>query len=913
MSSNIARFGAGWLVSAIFVAGTIVHAEDASRRTIEEIVVTAEKRESTVQDTAIAITAFSDEFLENFGIRSQEDLQNYTPSTTIQPYDVTIRGVGRNFRTLGGDPGVSTYVNGVYSEDFGIASTENALYDIERIEILRGPQGTLYGRNAIGGAVNFLSKKPTQDWQGEVRSVVGEFDANELYGFISGPIVEDVLAFRVNGAKARRDGSAEDNGGFTDLAKGDDQNVQIALQFTPNEQIEVNVRYNNRHFVGDIGGQTAYISEGVGLEDKGQANTSIYAQGLCRIPVVTSNPLGANTCLGFAAPLPAPPPGAIALRDPATGETAYAMRVRPGIDIAAGYRPSSLFQHVGSEINGSGNARDMEAEVDTNGLSYQAFDQSATTFELAYHLNDGTSIKYIYGYNEFDYTFDLDADRTSSTNGDFTFRVLEEVYTYSHELQLLWDFGDSVTTTTGLYYFKSGRDQRLDFFDPLVQGRFTQPAFYGPLAPFIGPLAGLSATPVTLGSASKGASIAGPWGGDDNGTFFQYDNANTTDAYAAYTQAEWQINDQFALTLGVRWSKDEKEVTEDRFGYFELNPAAFGLDLFTYNAVTGAISFFGVPTCALTDQTCQTPLRLQGIPLSFADNGFGEDDWTETTWRVNLDWTPTDNHLVYLSATTGYRSGGYNLGLRNCYPGSAICELQPYDAETVLAYEIGSKSELLDRRLQVNLSAYLYDYEEYQDRVNGIDPLTGQAVDVVQNAPQAENWGIEVESNWLATDAWMIGGNYSYAKTEYTESYLASNEDDPASPRSIFGPRQFDVEGNELNRIPRHKVTVYTNYSWATSVGRFDFYTTVAWEDRQYYTPFNLDIDRAPDFYRWDGRVEWTSTDERLSVAAYCNNITDELGVRDLGTNAEGSNWVRSVTQTYPRFWALDVRYKWGG
>src|SRR5262245_39713595 len=361
MSMDTARFGVGFAVAAILATGVAAQAEEAaSRRTIEEIVVSAEKRESTVQDTSIAITAFSDQFLEDFGIRSQEDLQNYTPSTTIQPYDVTIRGVGRNFRTLGGDPGVSTYVNGVYSEDFGIASTENALYDIERIEVLRGPQGTLYGRNAIGGAVNFLSKKPTHDWQGEVRTVFGEFDANEYYGFVSGPILQDVLAFRINGAKARRDGSAEDNGGFTDLAKGNDQNVQLALMFTPNEHIEVNVRYNNRHFVGDIGGQTAYISEGVGLDDRSVANTSIYAAGLCRLPVGAPNPVGTNGCLLPVPVLPAPPPGAIALRDPQTGAAAFAQRVRPGIDVAASYRPSSLFQHSGSQINGDGNGRNMD-------------------------------------------------------------------------------------------------------------------------------------------------------------------------------------------------------------------------------------------------------------------------------------------------------------------------------------------------------------------------------------------------------------------------------------------------------------------------------------------------------------------------------------------------------------------------
>ncbi|MYK83720.1 MAG: Plug domain-containing protein [Gammaproteobacteria bacterium] len=105
---------------------------DGGRR-IEEVVVTAEKRESTVSDTSISITAFGEQMIAEYGIQSPDELVNFIPATTRDPYDIRIRGVGRNFRALGGDPGVATYYNGIYSEDFGIAATENALYDIERV------------------------------------------------------------------------------------------------------------------------------------------------------------------------------------------------------------------------------------------------------------------------------------------------------------------------------------------------------------------------------------------------------------------------------------------------------------------------------------------------------------------------------------------------------------------------------------------------------------------------------------------------------------------------------------------------------------------------------------------------------------------------------------------------------------
>ena len=148
--------------------------DDKDRGGIEEITVTAEKRESTVSDTSMSITAFDASLIEDLGLQGANDLMDQLPATTRDPYDVRIRGVGRNFRALGGDPGVATYYNGVYSPDFGIAASENYYYDVERIEVLRGPQGTLYGRNSIGGAINYITKKPSFESGAEARVLFGD-------------------------------------------------------------------------------------------------------------------------------------------------------------------------------------------------------------------------------------------------------------------------------------------------------------------------------------------------------------------------------------------------------------------------------------------------------------------------------------------------------------------------------------------------------------------------------------------------------------------------------------------------------------------------------------------------------------------------------------------------------------------
>lgn len=187
--SSFRLFGRMAAAAAVLSTGVPALAQEAGpARQIEEVIVTAERKEASIQDTSISITAFTGDMLDDFGIRNQEDLQNFIPATTIQPYDATVRGVGRNFRALGGDPGVATYMNGVYSEDL-LTATAATFWDVERIEVLRGPQGTLYGRNAVGGAINILYKEPTEEFDFAMKGIAGNFGTQEYYGMVNAPIL----------------------------------------------------------------------------------------------------------------------------------------------------------------------------------------------------------------------------------------------------------------------------------------------------------------------------------------------------------------------------------------------------------------------------------------------------------------------------------------------------------------------------------------------------------------------------------------------------------------------------------------------------------------------------------------------------------------------------------------------------
>ncbi len=173
--------------------------------TVEEIIVTAEKREASIQDVPIAISAFGRDLRDNLGIISNADLANHTPSTTFNtnPNRIFIRGVGRVENSLGTEPGVAVYRDGIYAQEVG--QLPESTFFTDRIEVLRGPQGTLYGRNAVGGAVNIISKRPTQEFSAEIRAGLYSDAGQQLGAAVSGPIT-DRIRYRVAAEMDQNDG-----------------------------------------------------------------------------------------------------------------------------------------------------------------------------------------------------------------------------------------------------------------------------------------------------------------------------------------------------------------------------------------------------------------------------------------------------------------------------------------------------------------------------------------------------------------------------------------------------------------------------------------------------------------------------------------------------------------------------------
>lgn len=209
---------------------------------IEEVLVTAQRRESSLQSVPIAVSSFAAQELEMRQVDNIGDLQTLVPNLSVHVGDannavVYIRGVGQIDSIAFFEPGVGIYLDDVY-----LGRAQGAfldVVDVERIEVLRGPQGSLYGRNSVGGALKYISTAPTEELSGNVSATVGNYGRSDFKGTISGPLIDDVLAGRLTVAKLKRDGYSDN--AFDNKHDGDQDTsfIRSVLRYQPNENVSV--------------------------------------------------------------------------------------------------------------------------------------------------------------------------------------------------------------------------------------------------------------------------------------------------------------------------------------------------------------------------------------------------------------------------------------------------------------------------------------------------------------------------------------------------------------------------------------------------------------------------------------------------------------------------------------------------
>ncbi len=946
------------IASTAILIGAGAEAGEKSRQ-LEEVIVTAERKESAVQDTSISITAFTAEMLDDFGIRNQSDLQNLVPATTIQPYDSAVRGVGRNFRNLGGDPGVATYMNGVYSEDLYTATIQS-FWDVERIEVLRGPQGTLYGRNAVGGAMNFIYKKPADEFEFEAKTILGSYNTQDAYFMVSGPLIEGALNARLTGSSREHDGWVKEQSGLgDDLDSGNETNITLSLEWNITEDVAVNIRQNKidvDRVMGGANGGGLIVLTGENVYGDQLRSTERYSHGLRTIDRMETDP----TSSAFVDPTQE----IIPFTNPRTGALIEAQYVRPGVDLAGSPATNQSRTSTASASDCVFLDRDSIKGDDvcayTNGQNVELFDQQGTQLEFAWDLSEAVTFKYIFGYNDLLYERVTDDDSTSGLD-DRQFYVNHEAEYVSHELQLFWDAAENLSFTSGVFFYDSVIDQRYDFYSSTGASKYADPTIametiLATAAPgvvagdppltfltAVSPVyAGLGVTYRTAQELAEAAGdppeafriVVGPWGtgadprdplgGIPNGPTdtlgSDTTSINTTDrqAFAFYTQGVWDINDRFTLTFGARYAEDDVEGVEAYAQYAESSNVLVGagLSLLQVNALRGAVD---QNTLQLTGAV---EPWLTGVPIVLGAHRKVERKDDAITWRLNLDYNWTDDVLLYGNITTGYRSGGFNLAFFSQTP--------QYEPEELIAYELGIKGQYLDNSLQLNASVYLYDYESIHTYTEEACPSVGTAQSnqsacviggttdstrSVQAAPGAEVRGFEAELVWLATDNLTLGGNFSVTSSEFSESFIVADGTDPYRTSNLYtGETERDllrdVKGNQLPQVPESKLSAYANYELNLArSGQLNFRVNYSYISDVQFNVFDSDLDLAPSYDRIDLRTTWTSPSESWIVSGFVNNVTDDLGIRFIERHTARDGYRRTGQVTEPRVYGLEVSY----
>jgi iron complex outermembrane receptor protein len=237
----------------------------------------------------------------------------------------------------------------------------------------------------------------------------------------------------------------------------------------------------------------------------------------------------------------------------------------------------------------------------------------------------------------------------------------------------------------------------------------------------------------------------------------------------------------------------------------------------------------------------------------------------------------------------------------------------------VESFEIGYKGMHFDGTLQLNASVYQYTYDGYQDRLNVFDAVQNRGVDIVQNADGVVNRGFEVEALWLTTEHLTLGGNYSWTDAFYDEDYFVIDTENPALPTSLFGtpeeaPELFivNVKGDQLKRIPEHKATIWGSYDIPTSIGNFQLRADYSYTGSYQNSGITRDLDEVPERHRANIAVIWEDMQRRWTVRGFVDNVTDESNLRQVTAAGETTNYRLTGTHLYPRYWGLDVTWRFG-
>lgn len=742
------------LALSSMLAADLAHAQQAA--VLEEIVVTARKREENLQDVTTAVVALGELQLAR---RADVDLQNFAsaaPNVIIDdlqqgpgsPAAISIRGIGTTDVEKSFDPTAGVVVDGIF-----IGANSGAMVkalDLQSIEILRGPQGTLFGRNSIAGVINIARLKPASEMGGQVRAGYGRFNDALFDGHFSLP-VGDQLSFKLAGGIRQNDGWFYNETLGTDTGEVDYSFLSPSFVWRPSEALEFYYRFDRTW-------QTQDANTVVNMAQPDQVFCGYYGQCAESVEV------------------------------PQSGDRYDVLQDEPGKD-----------------------AR---------------FDSDMHVFNARWDVAEGYRLEYLFGYFTTDEKVRQDWDGTP-----LTLYHTDRPATYtqrSHELRLTRATDSPLSYTVGAYFWKS--EYRIDLLSDIgfgdILGYWTCPP----------PDPGEPHSPCFVLSVPQ--------------TVQQH-----TESYAAFFEGDYRFNDNWTLTVGGRYTNDEKD--------------------------SGLID----------------PLMPDLDDKGSLDNPF-EESWSEFTPKVALKYRTSPDLMYYALYSKGFRAGGFS-GRPNSYEAAST----PYDPETVDNYEIGVKSEWFDNRLRLNASAFFMEYKDKQEEQSvPASQGTGQQT-IVFNASTAEIKGLEVDLTALPAPGWTLALTLGLLDAEYTEfTELDTTTTDPDDV--------VDISYLELRRAPEVTATFTPTYEWSLGNGTASVQASWHYIDEVELSFYNSPQSHNPSQNIIDASVNYRLGD--LTLSLYGLNLTEEDAWSqgyDVGTSRTFAGLWTYTTTRPPRTYGLVATY----
>jgi len=716
--------------------GAQTTADTGSTGGIQEIVVTAQKRAENVQDVPIAISAFTSEALQERAVTSVASLSNIAPNVTLDggtPFSGSsavlsafIRGIGANDFAFNIDPGVGVYLDGVYLARSVGANQD--LGDVERIEVLKGPQGTLFGRNTIGGAISIVTHDPGDEFRFKGDVMTGSYNLLQARGTADIPLAPG-LSSSVSFSLKNRNGYVH----RIPYTGGNTTNVEPVTAYKA-------AGYGNLG-PGTEGGDDSWSTRVKLVYDPGSSVRLMLSGDYGRIhQSQIANKLIKTFPFVFAGTYNCALEGIV---DDSCGDGPPSFAFAGGIGglHTIADLPSLFGVNVDADPNNDRlpyDDRFVTDDIDTsyaNGNNFSKMENYGIAGTATFDLGADLELKSITAYRELHWVSAMDLDGSPLNFLHTSFEMNQ--WQFSQELQLLGSALDKrLNYVLGAYYFKEAGD--LHDYVTFAQG------------------------------------------------LLQVDGPNTlaTENYAVFGQLDFRPVEQFGITVGGRYTHEKKSFEG---GQGDANGLTYKI-----------LQQLGVPECATIvpiSEACRIAAGypVPGEPLRYYVAGTQHKKFNNFSPKIGLQYYPTDDIMVYASWSKGYKTGGWTTRLSD-----PLDYAPDFNEEKATTWELGAKTTLLDRRLQLNGAVFQTDYKGIQlNFQQGVSPT-------IQNAGDARIRGFELEMVAVPMEGLTINGSVGYLDAHYTRVDAGAQV---APGSGVFGNYGV-IPGATLPKTPEWKFNI---------------------------------------------------------------------------------------------------------